>query len=47
VGTAPAPGNLYGNFFAEHPELVGDLFLRVTSDCAWALSIARSVPIGG
>ena len=47
VGTAPAPGNLYGNFFAEHPELVGDLFLRVTSDCAWALSIARSVPISG
>lgn len=47
VGTAPAIGTLYGTFFAEHPELVGDVFLRVTSDCSWALSIARSVPIGG
>jgi len=47
LGTAPAPGNLYGEFFAEHPELVGDVFLRVTSDCGWALSILRSEPIGG
>jgi len=44
LGTAPAPGNLYGDFFAAHPELVGDVFLRVTSDCGWALSIVR---IGG
>jgi hypothetical protein len=47
VGTAPAIGTLYGDFFAEHPELVGDVFLRVTSDCSWALSITRSEPIGG
>lgn len=47
LGTAPAPGNLYGDFFASHPELVGDLFLRVSSDCGWALSIVRSEPIGG
>jgi len=47
LGTAPAPGSLYGDFFTAHPELVGDIFLRVTSDCAWALSIIRSEPIGG
>jgi hypothetical protein len=48
VGTAPAPGSLYGDFFAAHPELVGvDVFLRVASDCSWALSIVRSAPIGG
>jgi hypothetical protein len=45
IGTAPAPGTLYGDFFAEHPELVGDVFLRVTSDCSWALSILRNEPI--
>jgi hypothetical protein len=42
LGTAPAPGNLYGDFFAGHPELVGDVFLRVTSDCGWALTFVRS-----
>jgi hypothetical protein len=46
LGAAPAPGSLYGDFFAAHPELVGDVFLRVTSDCAWALSIVRIQPIG-
>ncbi len=45
LGTAPAPGNLYGDFFAGHPELVGDIFLRVTSDCGWALSFIRSEPL--
>jgi hypothetical protein len=45
LGTAPAPGNLYGDFFAGHPELVGDVFLRVTSDCGWALSFLRNLPI--
>ena len=45
LGTAPAPGNLYGDFFAGHPELVGDVFLRVTSDCGWALSFVRNLPI--
>jgi len=47
LGTAPVPGNLYGDFFTSHPELVGDLFLRVTSDCGWALTILRSEPVGG
>jgi hypothetical protein len=47
LGTAPAPGSLYGDFFTQHPELVGDLFLRVTSDCSWALTILRSEPVGG
>lgn len=46
IGAAPAPGNLYGQFFAEHPELVGDLFVKVTSDCSWALTFVRSDPIG-
>jgi hypothetical protein len=47
IGSAPAPGNLYGQFFAEHPELVGDLFVSVTSDCSWAITFVRSEPIGG
>ncbi|MEX1072272.1 MAG: SH3 domain-containing protein [Chloroflexota bacterium] len=47
IGSAPAPGNLYGQFFAEHPELVGDLFVSVTSDCSWALTFLRTEPIGG
>jgi hypothetical protein len=44
IGTAPAPGNLYGDFFASHPELTGDLLVRVTSDCSWALTFMRSTP---
>lgn len=47
IGSAPAPGNLYGQFFAEHPELTGDLFVSVTSDCSWALTFIRDEPIGG
>jgi len=47
IGSAPAPGNLYGGFFAEHPELVGDLFVSVTSECSWALTFIRTEPIGG
>jgi hypothetical protein len=47
LGSAPAPGNLYGDFFTKHPELVGDVFLRVTSDCSWALTILRSEPVVG
>lgn len=47
LGTSPAPGSLYGDYFTAHPELVGDIFLRVTSDCSWALSIVRSEPVGG
>lgn len=46
LGAAPAPGNLYTDFFAGHPELSGDLFVRVTSDCSWALTFLRSQPVG-
>lgn len=46
LGAAPAPGNLYTDFFAGHPELAGDLFVRVTSDCSWALTFLRSDAIG-
>lgn len=46
VGTAPTPGNLYTDFFAKHPQLTGDLFLRVTSDCSWALTFLRSQSVG-
>jgi len=44
LGTAPAPGNLYGDFFAAHPTLTGDIFMRVTSDCGWALTFIRTQP---
>ncbi len=46
LGAAPAPGSLYTDFFAGHPELTGDLFVRVTSDCSWALTFLRSGSIG-
>lgn len=46
LGAAPTPGNLYTNFFAAHPELTGDLSVRVTSDCSWALTFLRSQPTG-
>jgi hypothetical protein len=46
VGSAPAPGSLYTDFFAGHPTLTGDLLVRVTSDCGWALTFLRSQPIG-
>jgi hypothetical protein len=46
LGTAPAPGVLHSDFFTNHPELVGDVFLRVTSDCSWALTFVRSEPVG-
>ena len=47
IGSAPAPGNLYGDYFAAHPELIGDLFVHVTSDCSWALSFIRAEAIPG
>ena len=46
LGTAPAPGSLYTDFFAGTPSLTGDLFVRVTSDCSWALTFLRSQPVG-
>jgi hypothetical protein len=47
LGTAPTPGNLYTNFFAAHPGLTGDVVVRVTSDCGWALTFLRSQPVAG
>jgi hypothetical protein len=47
IGTAPAPGVQHSDFFANHPELVGDVILRVTSDCSWALTFIRSEPLPG
>jgi hypothetical protein len=44
LGTAPAPGVQHSDFFASHPELVGDVILRVTSDCSWALTFVRVEP---
>jgi hypothetical protein len=41
VGTYPAPGDLYGQFFREHPDLRGDIFVTVTSGCSWALTFVR------
>lgn len=41
IGGLPAPGDVYGQFFADHPELTGDLFVIVTSDCSWALTFVR------
>lgn len=46
VGSAPATGNLFGDYFAGHPELIGDLFVNVTSDCAWALTFIRNQTVG-
>lgn len=44
LGTTPAPGELFSQFFASHPELRGDLFVSVTSDCSWALTFVRQLP---
>lgn len=41
IGGVAAPGEVYTEFFASHPELIGDLFVVVTSDCSWALSFVR------
>ena len=41
VGAIPAPGELSFDFFVAHPELSGDLFVAVTSDCSWALTFVR------
>ncbi len=44
IGTYPAPGDLYSQFFREHPDLRGDIFVTVTSDCSWALTFVRDQP---
>jgi hypothetical protein len=42
VGGVPAPGELFRQFFAEHPALIdADLFVSVESDCSWALTFVQ------
>ena len=41
VGGAPAFGDLQSDYFAAHAELVGDIFVHVTSDCSWALTFVN------
>lgn len=41
IGAVVAPGVLNAEYFADHPELTGDLFVTVTSDCSWALTFVR------
>jgi hypothetical protein len=43
IGGVPAPGDLYSEFFAAHPELIGDVFVVVTSDCSWAITFVRFI----
>ena len=44
IGAVVAPGVLYSDFFVDQPELVGDLFVEVTSDCRWALTFEQLYP---
>jgi hypothetical protein len=45
VGGVPAPGELFRQFFAEHPKLIDtDLFVSVESDCSWALTFVQARP---
>ena len=41
TGSVVAPGVLYPQFFSDHSELTGDLFVTVTSTCRWALTFER------
>ncbi len=43
IGAAVAPGMLYSDFFIDHPELTGDIFVTVTSNCRWALTFVQIV----
>jgi hypothetical protein len=44
VGGYAAPGELYDQFFTEHPELTGDIFVSITSTCSWALAFVENLP---
>jgi hypothetical protein len=44
IGTDLVPGTLQPAFFAAQPELRGQLFLTVQSDCAWSLAVVRLPP---
>jgi hypothetical protein len=41
VAQTPVPGIVQSSFFVSHPTLQGDLFLRVTSSCSWAVTVVR------
>jgi hypothetical protein len=43
IGGVPAPGDVYSDFFTAHPELIGDVFVVVTSDCSWAITFVRFI----
>lgn len=43
IGVAVAPGVLNSDFFVDHPELTGDIFVTVTSNCRWALTFVQFV----
>lgn len=41
IGAVVAPGVLNADYFSDHPELSGDIFVTVTSTCSWALTFVR------
>jgi hypothetical protein len=41
VGATPTSGQRHPEFFDANPELRGDVFLTVRSDCSWAVSVVR------
>jgi hypothetical protein len=44
IGAAPAHGTTTRTFFEQQPDLRGQVFVEVTSDCAWALVFQRVPP---
>jgi hypothetical protein len=47
VGSTPVPGDLYSQYFAAHPELTGDIFVHVVSQCSWALTFVSTATVAG
>lgn len=45
VGDTVVPGTLQPSFFSAQDSVRGQVFLTVTSDCAWALSVVRTPPV--
>lgn len=44
IGDDVVPGTLQPSFFAAQPDLRGQVFLTVESDCAWTLVVTRVPP---
>jgi hypothetical protein len=44
IGSDVVPGTLQPTFFAARPEIRGQVFVAVESDCAWALVVTRVPP---